>query len=256
MCRSASRSRTDTSSILMTDTPRIAWKRFAIEAPVIIISILLAFAIDAGWEEQKEREAEVVLLERLRADFAEIQSALRIVESEHLESRDACIHFMNLPIGEALPASPEFDRMVAMVFLASRTFNPGSGAVESFHNAEGARLVRNQLLADRIMAWSGLVDELQEEEANLQKGVAERWSPYIASRVHIGPYVAATGELAEGLPGHVSNPPDREPLVVDTEFVNHVLDRFKWQQIALRDIVPVQSAVEDILALIEEELRN
>ncbi len=240
----------------MTETPTIAWKRLAVEAPVIVISILLAFAIDAWWEERSERKAEIVLLERLRADYLEIQSALRLVEREHREASDACIFFMNMAVGDSLPATPGVDRKVALVFLASRTFNPGSGAVASFHSSEGARLVRNQSLADRLLAWSGLVEELQEEEANLQKGVAERWTPYIASRVNVGPYVSVLGDLMSAMPGAVSAPDTREPLVVDDEFMNHVLDRFKWQQIALRDIQPVVTAVEEILTLLDAELSH
>ena len=131
----------------MTETQSIAWKRLAIEATVIVGSILLAFAIDAWWEERGERQAEVVLLERLRADFTEIQTALTLVEEENREARDACIFFMNTAVGESLPSTAEVDRMVALVFLASRTFNPGSGAVASFQSGEGARLVRNDMTA-------------------------------------------------------------------------------------------------------------
>ena len=240
----------------MAETPSIAWKRLAIEGTVIVASILLAFAIDAWWEERGERQTEVVLLERLRVDFTEIQTALALVEEEHREARDACIYFMNTAVGELLPSTTEVDRMVALVFFASRTFNPGSGAVAAFQSSEGTRLVRNQLLADKLLAWPGLVEELQEEEANLQKGVAERWTPYIASRVNVGPYVAAFGDLMQGIPSHVSIPTAREPLTVDSEFMNHALDRFKWQQIALRDIEPVHTAVEEILTLLEKELNN
>ena len=240
----------------MTDKPSIAWNRLAIEVSVIVISILLAFSIDAWWEERGNRKAEIVLLERLRADYMEIRSALRVVEGEHRETRDACLFLMNVPVGETLPATKEIDRMVAVVFLASRTFNPGSGAVASLYSGDGVQLVSDKSLADKLLAWSGLVEELQEEEANLQKGVAERWSPYIASRATIGPYVIAFGELMEGIPQHVYAPARREPLVVDDDFINHVLDRFKWQQIALRDLEPVQNAVEDILTLIERELGN
>lgn len=240
----------------MTETSSIAWKRFAIEAPVIVISILLAFAIDAWWEERAERKAESTLLERLRSDFTEIRSALRLVEDDHRETRNACLFLMDMAVGETLPVTAASDRNVALVFLASRTFNPGSGAVASFQNGDGARLIRNPLLADKLMAWSGIVEELQEEEANLQKGVAERWSPYLASLVNVGPYVAAFGDVMSGMPDRIVAPKAREPLVVDRQFINHVLDRYKWQQIALRDIEPVNEAVEDILELIEAELRD
>jgi len=238
----------------MTETPKIAWKRLALEAPVIVISILLAFAIDAWWEERDERQAETVLLERLRADYTEIRSALGVVEDEHRDAAAACVYFMNLAPGETLPATPDVDGMVTLVFLAARTFNPGSGAVESLYGGESIQLIRNQALADKLLAWSGLVEELQEEEANLQKGVAERWSPYLASRTNIGPYVAAAGELRDLMPGHVAAPASRAPLVVDEAFINHVLDRFKWQTLALRDIEPIRRAVDDILALIDTEL--
>lgn len=240
----------------MTKTRNIAWGPLVAEATVIVVSILLAFAIDAWWEERGERKAEVVLLERLRADYIELQSALTLVENEHREASEACVFFMGRPLGELLPATAEIDRMVALVFLASRTFNPGSGALASFHSGEGVRLVRNQSLADKLLAWSGIVEELQEEEANLQKGVAERWTPFIASRVNVGPYVAQFGDLMQGIPGHISAPTTREPLIVDNEFMNHVLDRFKWQQIALRDIKPVRAAIEEILVLLDDELNN
>jgi len=239
----------------MAGASHTAWKRLAIEAPVIVISILLAFAIDAWWQERSERTAELNLLERLRADYLEIPTDLQLVEGEHREARDACIFLLNMPLGESLPTTPEVDRKVAVVFLASRTFNPGAGAVASFLSGEGARLVRNPLLADKLFAWPGLLEDLQEEEANLQKAVAERWSPYIASRVNVGPYIATFGQIMQGIPGDVSAPMKRRTLTVDEEFVNYVLDRFKWQQIALRDFEPVHSAVDDILALIDDELR-
>lgn len=240
----------------MTETRKIPWKRLAVEATAIIVSILLAFAIDAWWEERGERQAELVLFERLRADFIDIQTMLDLVEEEHRKARSACIALLGFAAGEPLPATAEVDSMVAYTFLVSRTFNPGSGSVASFLSSEGAQLVRNQPLADLLLTWSGLVEELQEEEANLQKGVAERWAPYLASRVSLGPYIAAFGDLMLGIPRNVSIPTPRRPLVVDEEFINHVLDRFKWQQLALRDIEPVQAAVEEILMLLEVELKG
>lgn len=60
----------------------------------------------------------------------------------------------------------------------------------------------------------------------------------------------------QGIPGHISMPTNRRPLTVDADFLNRVLDRFKWQQVALRDIEPVRDAVADILRLLEIELES
>jgi hypothetical protein len=40
----------------MTDTKDIPWKRISVEATAIVASILLAFAIDASWEEAQQQE--------------------------------------------------------------------------------------------------------------------------------------------------------------------------------------------------------
>lgn len=238
----------------MNETQPIPWKRVAVEATTIIVSILLAFSIDAWWQERGERNAELMLLDRLRADFVEMRTTLEAVEKEHRAASEACIALLNYSAGESLPATYEVDKMVALVFLASRTFNPGAGAIAAFLNSEGAKLIRNQPLADLLLIWPGLVEELQEEEANLQKGVAERWTPFLASRANVAPYLVSFGELMAGIPGQVSQPSTRKANVVDHAFLNLVLDRYKWQQIALRDIEPLHAAADNILRLLDIEL--
>lgn len=240
----------------MTDTQKLPWKRLIAEAAAIVLSILLAFAIDAWWEDRGDRRAEDLLLHRLKADFSEIQSAILMIEAEHRETSAACIALMSFPEGASIPATPDFDRMVALVFLTSRTFNPGTGAVAAFLNSDGAKLVNNQPLADLLLSWSGLVEELQEEDVFLQQGLAHRWIPYLKSKVSIGPYLAIYAEIKVDLPEHVSNPKPRNPLIIDTDFINQVLDRYKLQQIALRDIGPIIEAVEEILMLLENEISN
>ncbi|MEZ5491122.1 MAG: hypothetical protein R3F50_12500 [Gammaproteobacteria bacterium] len=46
----------------------IPWKRFSIEAIVIVFSILLAFAIDAGWQYRLENKTTQSNIEALKAD--------------------------------------------------------------------------------------------------------------------------------------------------------------------------------------------
>ena len=238
----------------MTDTQKLPLKRLLAEATAIVLSILLAFAIDAWWEDRSDRQAEELLLHRLKADFAEIQSAILMIEAEHRETSAACIALISVPDGAPIPSTPEYDRMVALVFLTSRTFNPGTGAVAAFLNSEGAKLVDNQPLADLLLSWSGIVEELQEEDVFLQQGLANRWIPFLKSKVSLGPYLATYDELIVDLPEYVSNPNPRSSLTVDAAFVNNVLDRYKLQQIALRDIGPIIDAVDKILMLLENEI--
>jgi hypothetical protein len=238
----------------MSELKSVQWKRLTAEGAAIVLSILLAFAIDAWWEDRGDRKSEQWLLQRLKADFIEIQGALQLIENEHKETSAACITLLGFADGEPLPSSPEIDRMVALVFLTSRTFNPGSGATAAFLNSESAKLLENQPLANLLLAWPGVVEELQEEDAYLQEGIANRWIPFLKSRVNLGPYLATYGEMMSDLPSHVTHPSSRQALIADQAFVNNVLDRYKSQQIALRDIMPVLAAVEQILVLLDKEI--
>ena len=80
----------------MNDTQKLPWKRLLAEATAIVLSILLAFAIDAWWEDRGDRQAEKLLLHRLKADFSEIQSAILMIEAEHRETSAACIALINI----------------------------------------------------------------------------------------------------------------------------------------------------------------
>ena len=55
----------------MTETQNIPWKRLSVEAAAIVASILLAFAIDAWWENRALAKDEVVSLDLIRRDLVE-----------------------------------------------------------------------------------------------------------------------------------------------------------------------------------------
>jgi len=121
----------------MTESADIPWKRLAAETTAIVASILLAFSIDAWWDDRMEAQGERWLLERLRADFTGMHHDLTIAYEDHRRTADACLALLDMAASDSsLPLSPEVDDMVAMVFLSSRTFNAGSGAIEIFLSSE------------------------------------------------------------------------------------------------------------------------
>lgn len=61
-------------------------KRLIIEGIAVVLSILLAFAIDAWWDEQKERSEEREVIESLYVEFEanrdEAESVISILEND------------------------------------------------------------------------------------------------------------------------------------------------------------------------------
>ena len=74
----------------MTKDDRIPWKRISVEAVAIVGSILLAFAIDAGWDDRQAHAKRQELIQGLTSDFESLveraDEALAI--SEDIVSRN------------------------------------------------------------------------------------------------------------------------------------------------------------------------
>jgi hypothetical protein len=231
------------------------WSTAALDIAVVALGILMALAVDAWWDARNDRQAEQLLLARLHADFTTVKKDLKIVANDHELTREAALALLDLPSNQAVPQTSETDGAIALVFIAVRTFNPGTAAVSSYMAGEGTQLIRNKALLNKLLTWPALVEDLQEEELSMQKAASERWTPYLAAKANLGPIYSAFGEVHDDLPARLAQPMPRQALIADEMFFNHVMERYKWQQLALRDLVPVQAAVEDILSLLEHELR-
>ncbi len=59
------------------------WRRTFVESVAIILSILLAFAIDAGWDELQERKQERAFLVALLGDFEETRTRINASIDRH-----------------------------------------------------------------------------------------------------------------------------------------------------------------------------
>ena len=53
----------------MTKAQNIPWNRLVVEAAAIVVSILLAFAIDAWWDDRQQRNEEQTILKALLDDL-------------------------------------------------------------------------------------------------------------------------------------------------------------------------------------------
>lgn len=80
--------------------PPSRWTALVAEAVLIVVSILLAFAIDAGWDRRVEQARRLALLADLRSDFAATSAALEGAIAEGQEDLDRTDGFLRI-VGEA-----------------------------------------------------------------------------------------------------------------------------------------------------------
>ena len=83
----------------MTNASRIPWARVAVEAAAIVASILLAFAIDAWWEDSQSERQEAQILEALLEDL--------LTKRDRLESQRTRLSAIRASANKLLVASAE-----------------------------------------------------------------------------------------------------------------------------------------------------
>jgi hypothetical protein len=147
----------------MTANEKIPWKRLSIEAAAIVGSILLAFAIEAWWEDRQNRESEQVALRSLREDFEasrqELSQRLRSLENARIRFDE--FQSMSPEDIERLQQS-KIDDMIAGL-MTGATFDPFLGTIDAMVADGRLALVRSQMIRKLLSAWLKAIDDIQED---------------------------------------------------------------------------------------------
>ena len=247
----------------MAEFSSIDWRRLLTEGVVIVASILLAFSIDAWWEERQVRselrDAMVAVLDDLRQSKDLIGQARNQVTAQQKSIE------MLLEIAYDQSRTPgEFD-----VDSLLRNINWWIGyvplktsALESIVSSGNLALVRNNELRRAITDWSGsydLLDTAISEEVEYNRGMF--W-PYVQKNTNWA-QIDSVHDQIPGVPGgeypdfplSPSDSVNHSPLLADKEFQNILF--YGWEIKA--DLVLALGWSEEwigtTIKLLEEELR-
>jgi len=227
----------------------IPWKRFSIEAAVIVGSILLAFAIEAWWDELNDSSQAQALLSALAEDLRESQELLADAKRNHesiLEASQTVLDFGELGNVDVSQRS-EFEDAVGNHFLRTR-YNPPLGTVESILSSGRLDLIEESELVPALNQWIAQVNTLEELQSALEEHFYERIYPYLAARVDLE-------DLDKGFANYVEFPwsqveTDAYTLVDDNEFLSMVYMHWVLSQNCLMFLRPVEEQLELLIGLL------
>jgi hypothetical protein len=161
------------------------------EAVAIVLSILIAFAIDAGWDEWQERQEESDLLTALRSEY---ESNLDLVQ-EVIDLHTGHMEDVEI-ISRLTPA--DYDTM--SVNTASRlvlalanpwTFNPELGTTETLFSSGRISLARDRELGEMLTTFVNFVEDAEEDADFVRDGSEYVWQQQYR---HGGPWFNAEVE--------------------------------------------------------------
>ncbi len=171
----------------MTETQNIQWRRLSIEAAAIVASILLAFAIDAWWEERGLRIEEQQVLQGLREEFLSVRNILSAHLSEHLTYLQKLEDFLvAAEDGNVEEAGPIVDAVV-LVLLSPTTSDLGSGTLAALLSSGRIEILTDRILRAKLASWEGVIAEVWDDQALNAKSVFEIHIPYfLAENIPFG----------------------------------------------------------------------
>ncbi|WOJ97397.1 hypothetical protein R0137_02210 [Congregibacter brevis] len=239
----------------MSKSDPIKWTKLLAESAAIVASILLAFAIDAWWDERKERRYEQETVLGLKAEYEEHYKDISWQIDFHGELlRGITTLLQACSMGRYEDAGASIDDAV-WASLVPVTTDLGSSVRDSLINSGRIEIISNIELRKKLADWDRYVDELTDTQLDSADLVRDQLMPYYAKH---GIGLAHGNTDKDGTPWPIvtkpSNPNSEafallfkdRAYCTTLEFryanMNHTLDEYRY----------VLEAIEEIQSLLEE----
>ena len=225
----------------MNEVKNIAWTRISVEAAAIVGSILLAFAIDAWWEGQKDRETEQELLVSLIQEFEGAATEFDIRWTEAEQRRIAATQLAALNDKTIVQVDPETLYRLWIQTYSPSISDPPEGTLTSAIATGRLSLIRNKLLKSRLTGWSGRLANLHNTERNLTDYMVRVFIQDISQRALLPFLSAAVG-------------PDFRDALLAMPTKNHLNWIVFVTGISMDENEQIQDEIAEILDLLQQEI--
>lgn len=167
---------------MTTQEQKTPWKRLALEGVVIVFSILLAFALDAWWDQRKHRAEENNQLQALRTELSE---SLPPLEAILMAIQDIAgkISTLTTLLEEAAGEPVVISGELLGAVITWRTTDVSTSTLDALMASGNLNLLSNVELRAKLAALPATLYDLTEDEKIAQEFV----------EFHMGPLVAREG---------------------------------------------------------------
>ena len=147
----------------MPENQKVPWKRIGIEASAIVASILVAFSIDAWWDDRQDREYELAILSALLTEFEQTRKNVDDILSFQVAILDSVQQLLLLSVDENPAISNiELDRLLLDQRWGSSPDRFAAPELKSVIARGDLRLISNQKLRENLRAWPARLTEISK----------------------------------------------------------------------------------------------
>jgi hypothetical protein len=241
-------------------TVNISWTRLFAEGSAIVVGILLAFAIDAWWQERQEQAADHAHLSGVYDELSTHKNLMAEAIVAHQATLDygtRLLQIISLPGKTA--AESEIPELINGMINFYR-INAPFGSLETAISSGAIARMQNTGLASSLVSWPTAIDDLIEEEVQGSDLVVFHFLPALSERVPLAePYrlrlrapnvrglddISAIGSIQLAKSPH----PNRwDPLYEDFAVENEILRLMIWAQAGLGEAKLFDQKLDTLMA--------
>jgi hypothetical protein len=229
---------------------RIPWSRVAVEGLVIVASILLAFAIDAWWDQIGQREEERVALVGLEADFSGYLDRLEQIRGNNQRRLEAAHRLIDATGPGPSPLSDaEFQSDLAIVVMYT-TINLQPGTLGSLLETNRLSWISDVQLRSRLTDWDRNQRFAEEQNEYLVEQSREL-DAFLKGRYPMEGILLLTQDPEHDLSeANFRFPARAGALLADVEFANHLSFAADASRLVINRVDVLDDLVDEILGLL------
>lgn len=161
------------------------WKYIFREISIVVIGVLVAFILNSWWMNAKEARSKKVMLKNLTEEFVsnnqELEQTITIDEFV-LRNTEALEQLLQkVPANEPVMVP---DTILTGVIIAA-TYNPASGNINSFLNANDQKGIADNELVASVASWSNAYYDAAEDEQTGFNFIETQFLPYLRQQTDL-----------------------------------------------------------------------
>jgi len=236
-------------------------RRVLLEGATIVASILLAFGIDAWWDDHKDERREAILVDGLLADFRASRAGLedRLALARRMSAGNELL--VQRLGGHAAGSSVAVPEELVLAVLGGPTYEANTSALDAAVASGEIELLENRELRSALANWKRLLADTTEDELEVRRITNQQLVPLLSRSIDLTGYY---GRLLDWSAGSSDAPPDAPigaaerhvSLVTSNELGGALAVRNFYMRFAATDLETLLASLDEIVALLERELEG
>ncbi len=224
------------------------WSYVFAEGAIIVVSILLAFAIDAWWDGQKDRLEEREILHGLEIEFVDLSERLDRWSQANRTGIDLIEQYLSESVSEMKLDAIERTFVYASV---ANVLDQG-GEIEAVLASGRLEKISDKEIRKRLIKWPDWLDDIHTNDLSARNYALQEIVPFLSR--HGFPEKVCPIEYFAVCSGPEEPPASFVRLAENAQFRAMLMNRRMWMRSIARDHDDAREQAEEILGLIRARL--